>query len=72
MKQIIHTTYVLEKEDSTAIRVFQAKNDLSQEQLAAKLGISRQYLNRIIARKEKLSSKLLEKFNKLGIFNKEE
>ncbi len=72
MKQIIHITYALEKEDITAIKVFQAKKDLSQEQLAKKLGISRAYLNRIIARKEKLSSKLLEKFNKLGIFNKED
>ena len=72
MKAIILESFVLDKEDIEKIKEWNEKNAHNVSLLAKKLGISRQFLYKLLNGKHKLSSKLYKRMLKLGIFKKED
>ena len=72
MKAIVLKSFVLDKEDIEKIKEWNEKNTHNVSLLAKKLGISRQFLYKLMNGKQKLSSKLYKRMLSLGIFTKEE
>ena len=68
MKANVIANFELEKEDVKAIKKYCIDEDITMEKLAARLGISRQFLNDVVNGKGKVSLKLYRKMAKLGIF----
>ena len=70
MKVNVTASFTLENEEIKAIKKYCIDEDITLDKLAKKAGVSRQYLNRVMNGKEKISFKLYCKFAKLGIFDK--